>query len=907
MRGLLRRAVLLGMLVLIVVLSGFVLDLQQIAAPRPAVSNDVCRPSPIINESNTAGTCRWGHGKPYPVHIDIQEADDGSFRVKASVSLPASSSTVRRVVGGEAAADPVSFADQVFGFIGRDNYVLAWTAPVVTITDRKAGADSAGQRVTVTTTGTDRLLPAPSSRLTLSGDGSSSTGTVTVTTQHRVITGRSGLTPSRQDARHLTARPGDRGWKVVAAPGSPVQPGDGLASGLKAPSWWTGTVQVLSSAWQALRDATPALLAAVPWAVLLLMGRAGPSRPAWRHFLALTGLLLTWHLALTLAQATQQVDNKLSDVLINPAIRHLEGALHWNPMSYVSEAGSLVILIAGLLSVLPTAARGASFSDTTRPRPAYWGARIMAAAAGATACFYSGILIELQQPARTPSRSLVLVQLGTLVLLGLGAWAGARLWHKLRRRGGPSMPALGFLIAVAIILNTIAPLRNFGGYLPWLMRWGVVLGTGAAALLVLVQLTARELNQLRTPEPVGHGLPRWAWPILTLCALALVVPWDLRTDAGQGWFHLLNFAQALDGLLAPLAVLSGIIALRSLGDAPVTSTGALRRHLVMGRVTAFLVLTSSYTFFHTASVWALGAAAASVWMLLPANSVSLAVHALGQGANDRQRAMSITVAAGAARRQLPGARKIQRDHDGTAEDARKNARRIRTLELVATQDRHVRRRSHQPQPTAQQAAFGSFVSRRPWSRAKSCALAGGLIGLPWTILDLVGSADLHPGGPYPLLTAVGTLLPALLRWAGYGFLFGYFYPLLRGSTGLAKALWLSAAAVGPTLLDLLLTPASVPVWTRMVVSVLQLATFAMTLGLWSDQQVLAQHSYHLSRLADVHNLGSLTTWASTVTAAFGAGIAALLLVGAQPFVTGLVQPPSLPTPPPTAPSTGSAS
>ncbi|GHH30368.1 hypothetical protein GCM10018780_89700 [Streptomyces lanatus] len=156
----------------------------------------------------------------------------------------------------------------------------------------------------------------------------------------------------------------------------------------------------------------------------------------------------------------------------------------------------------------------------------------------------------------------------------------------------------------------------------------------------------------------------------------------------------------------------------------------------------------------------------------------------------------------------------------------------------------------------------------------------------------------HPGGPYPLLTAVEALLPALLRWTGYGFLFGYFYPLLRGSTGLAKALWLSAAAAGPTLLDLLLTPASVPVWTRMVVSLLQLATFAMTVGLWADQKVLAQHSYHLSRPADVHNLGSLTTWASTVTAAFGAGIAALLLVGAQPFVTGLVQPPSLPLPRP---------
>jgi hypothetical protein len=891
------------MLVLIVVLSGFVLDLQQIAAPRPAVlSNDPCRPSAFINESNAAGACRWSHPKPYAVRIDIQEADGGSFRVKASVSLPASSSTVKGVAGGDAAADPASFAEQVFGFIGRDNYELAWTVPVVTITDRKAGTDAAGQRVTVTTTGTDSSLPTPSSSLTLSGNAGSSTGTVTVTTTHRAITGRSGLAPSHQDAHHLTARFGDGGWKVLAAPASPVQPGDGLASGLQAPSWWKGTVRVLSSAWQALRDATPALLAAVPWAVLLLMGRAGPSRLAWRHFLALTGLLLTWHLALTVAQVTQQVDFELSDVLIQPAIRHLGGALHWSTMSYVSESGSLVIVIAGLLSVLPTAARRTSSGETARPRPAYWGARIVAVAAGMAAYVYTEVLIELQQPGPTASLPLVLVQLGMLVLLGLSAWAGARLWRKLRRRGGPPMPALGFLIALAVVLNTVAPLADFGGYLPWLVRWSVVLGTGAAALLVLAQLTARELNRLKTRGPVGHGLPRWAWPVLTLGALALVVPWNLRADTGQGWFHLLNFAQVLDGLLAPLAVVSGIIALRSLGGAPVTRTGELRRHLVMGQVTAFLVLTSSYTFFHTASVWALSAAAAGIWLLLPANGVPLAAHALAQSTNNRQRAMAITVASGTARRQLAGARKVQRDQEGTAQDARKHARRIRTLELVATQDRHMRRGSSLLQPTSQQTAFGAFVSRRPWSRAKSCALAGGMIGLPWTILDLVGSVDLHPGGPYPLLTAVGTLLPAVLRWTGYGFLFGYFYPLLRGSTGLAKALWLSAVIAGPTLLDLLITPASVSVWTRMVVSVLQLATFAMTLGLWADQKVLAQHSYHLSRLADVHNLGSLTTWASTVTAAFGAGIAALLLVGAQPFVTGLVQPPSLPTPPLTSPS-----
>ncbi|MFJ6900564.1 hypothetical protein [Streptomyces hokutonensis] len=904
MRDLLRRTALLGMALGIAVLSGFVLDLHQMTFPRPRVSSDApCqhRPSAILNDPDSIRACHWPDAmEPSPVRFDIQETSDGSMQVKASVSLPAKSATVRQVERGEAASDPTLFVNQVFGFIGRDRFPLAWTVPVVVITAPKAHSGSTAQRVTITSTGTEspEVRKALSSvNLTLSND-SSPTGTVTVATNRKVIAGHNGLTPARQDAHHLTAQISAGSWRVLLTPATPPHQAGPLTSDLAPPSWWKGTETVLSSAWQAARTMVPAFLAAVPWAVLLLVGRAGPYRLPWRNFLAMAGLLLTWHFVLTVAGATQQIDFELNNVLIQFAVDNTLSVLDWDPMYGVSEAGSLVILIAALLSVLPVAVRRAPAVGAAWPRPKYGDRRVLAAAAGVGVFFYAEILIELRDPERTASMPLVLVQAGALVFLGVGAWGVARLWRKLCRRGGPPLPPLGTLVALALILNAVAPLGSFGGYLPWLVRWGVVLGTGGAALLALAQLTARELGQLGTPGRGRQGLPRWARPVATLCALGLVVPWDLRVETGQGWFHLLSFTQALDGLLAQLAVVSGLIALRLLGGTPVSSAPELRRHLVAGRGSALIVLTSSYTFFHPSSAWALGAAATGVWLLLPSAGIPLAAHTLGQQANDRHRAVSLTASSGAARRQLPGARKHQRDQDGTAQEARNRARRIRTLELIATLDGRSRTHLTPPQPTPQQTAFGSFVSRRPWLRAKSCALAGAAFGLPWTVLDLVGSADLHPGGPYPLLIAVGTLLPALLRWAGYGFLFGYFFPLLRGRTGLAKALWLSTAAAGPALLELLLTPASAPVWTRMVVSVLQLVTFALTLGLWADRRVLAQYSYHWSRLADIHNLGSLTAWASTVTAALGAGLAALLLVGAQPFVTGLVQPPSLPTPPP---------
>jgi len=66
----------------------------------------------------------------------------------------------------------------------------------------------------------------------------------------------------------------------------------------------------------------------------------------------------------------------------------------------------------------------------------------------------------------------------------------------------------------------------------------------------------------------------------------------------------------------------------------------------------------------------------------------------------------------------------------------------------------------------------------------------------------------------------------------------------------------------------------------------------MSLGLLADRDSLALGRYPWARLADVHNLGSLTAWASSVATALATAVAALVLVGVQPFVTDLVQPPA---------------
>lgn len=49
-------------------------------------------------------------------------------------------------------------------------------------------------------------------------------------------------------------------------------------------------------------------------------------------------------------------------------------------------------------------------------------------------------------------------------------------------------------------------------------------------------------------------------------------------------------------------------------------------------------------------------------------------------------------------------------------------------------------------------------------------------------------------------------------------------------------------------------------------------------------------------MANVHNLGAVAAWASSVAMARGTALATALIVGLQPFIAGLAESPQ-PTPP----------
>ena len=63
-----------------------------------------------------------------------------------------------------------------------------------------------------------------------------------------------------------------------------------------------------------------------------------------------------------------------------------------------------------------------------------------------------------------------------------------------------------------------------------------------------------------------------------------------------------------------------------------------------------------------------------------------------------------------------------------------------------------------------------------------------------------------------------------------------------------------------------------------------------------DRAVLHKYRFSTARLVDLHNLWTVSAWASSVAVAFATGIATVIVVGLQPFVIGVITP-SSPAPP----------
>jgi hypothetical protein len=491
---------------------------------------------------------------------------------------------------------------------------------------------------------------------------------------------------------------------------------------------------------------------------------------------------------------------------------------------------------------------------------------------------------------------------GALIALAVIAFSGAVAASWPWRRRGGVRPAL--LVALIAALAVAATVTRYGGYGPLALRWGVLIIIGAFMGLAVVRLTAEGIGW----QPIRR---RHLLALLPLAAL-IAVPWGMlhSRDVDIGWWTLLPYTLRIDGILVLVLVAAVVTALRRLGWTPVTAPKELRDHRALGIASWFIALSGTYTLaggYDAAAVGFLAAAAFGAWLLMPADEVDRAADVLGQSTDMQAHAVAQTLRAGAGRRFLPSLRKATQEKaaagDLTLADAQE---RVTALERQARNrydQLHVNGRVIRV--TTQQKGFGGLTSSRPWQRGCWALLAGFVIGSPWVVLGLVGiSLPPAPEG-YPELSLAAAVAPLILRWAGYGFLYGYFFPLLRGTTGLGKAVWLFVvAATAEVCATLISVHTTVKQWDKTGLLVIQLFAFAMTLGILADRATLHEYHFPTARLVDLHNLWTMSAWASAVGVAVATGIATVIVVGLQPFVIGVITP-SSPTPPATVSSSSS--
>ncbi|TVZ05075.1 hypothetical protein EAS64_10680 [Trebonia kvetii] len=515
--------------------------------------------------------------------------------------------------------------------------------------------------------------------------------------------------------------------------------------------------------------------------------------------------------------------------------------------------------------------------------------------AGAIAITYGHYPIGGDTPALA-GPAVFIAATAAAAVFALGAAAASLPW----RRAGLRYRRY-WIAPLAVALAVAATITTDSGYFPALLRWGVVIITGMFMGMAVARLAVMAVGPLRLP---ARGMPHLR--AVALLAAVIAVPWgELGQPIAQlGWWDLQTYADRIDGVLGLVLVAAGVVALRRMGLLPCRDEETLASHRILGIAAWVVALSAGYAFGgegNLATAAALVTAAIGAWLLMPRSQLSRAAVILSQPREDSVAAVRQSVAAGVARRALPSLAKTMRDEVAAGTTGFDAAQE----KVTALEERAAAGAGESP-VAADERAFGALISVRPWARARWGLRYAVLAGAPWVVLGLVGaSVDLSAPEGYPELALISAVAPLVLRWAGYGLLFGYLFPLLRGRTGMGKSLSFFAAASAPSILSTLASPHShSQQWHAAAILVIQLLIFAMTMGLLADLAVLRKNGFTPGRLVDLHSLWAVSAWASSVTLAVATGIATIILAGLQPFVIGIVTPsnPSTPNTPPAATS-----
>jgi hypothetical protein len=205
----------------------------------------------------------------------------------------------------------------------------------------------------------------------------------------------------------------------------------------------------------------------------------------------------------------------------------------------------------------------------------------------------------------------------------------------------------------------------------------------------------------------------------------------------------------------------------------------------------------------------------------------------------------------------------------------------RALEEELTKLEEDRRRNPDP------LAFGPAVP--PWERGITGLRYGAVVGVGWSLLHAARNV-MHPDQP----GAVGTLeefADTAFPFLVFGFLFGVFFPRIRGGDGLRKSLVCFLAVTAPGVITSVLIGGA---WSErgaetLLLTLLPLLAHFLFLGLAAgDYQTLRHGGLRARHLVDAHALGVVIGWGAALVLASTAAVVSAIHAGAGEAIGGVL-------------------
>jgi len=178
-----------------------------------------------------------------------------------------------------------------------------------------------------------------------------------------------------------------------------------------------------------------------------------------------------------------------------------------------------------------------------------------------------------------------------------------------------------------------------------------------------------------------------------------------------------------------------------------------------------------------------------------------------------------------------------------------------------------------------------------WDNAVHGAKWGAILSIPWLGIGfkefLSGSM---PVQSYPLWGLFISVIILLVRWIGTGFVFGYFFPYIRGKDGLQKAFAFFLLIVLPALPLAAIYNTTSSDWRGTLFWTLQVFIHCMLLGLVAfDYLSIKTTRRDWQMLFEVHGIPSVGLSLSTILAAIGAAIVTIVQSQGTTFVSAALQ------------------